>query len=222
MKKFWHSLAAVLLCLVMVLGVAPLSAVAVGDDITDKFTDPNFRAVVLKSYDKNKDGRIQVEEVENVLSLFCNNKSIFSLSGIEYFAALTSLYCYDNQLTTLDLSRNTELLRLVCDNNRLEYLDLSYNTKLEQLSVRNNELEMLDLSENRNLEKADVSYNFFESRDELFGSLGVDVIFEPQKSYADPVVKNYFKLWGITTKWEKTPLNWFLCVVCFGWIWMVF
>jgi hypothetical protein len=34
--------------------------------------------------------------------------------------------------------------------------------------------------------------------------------------------KDYFKLWGKVTKWEKTPLNWFLCIVLFGWIWMAF
>jgi len=34
--------------------------------------------------------------------------------------------------------------------------------------------------------------------------------------------KQYFKLWGKTTTWEKTPLNWILLVLCFGWIWMVF
>ena len=31
-----------------------------------------------------------------------------------------------------------------------------------------------------------------------------------------------FKLWGKQTEWEKTPLNWFLCVALFGWIWMTF
>ena len=34
--------------------------------------------------------------------------------------------------------------------------------------------------------------------------------------------KQYFKLWGKITRWEKTPLNWFLLIVCFGWIWMAF
>lgn len=32
----------------------------------------------------------------------------------------------------------------------------------------------------------------------------------------------FFTLWGKATKWEKTPLNWFLLIVCFGWIWMAF
>jgi len=34
--------------------------------------------------------------------------------------------------------------------------------------------------------------------------------------------KDCFKLWGKTTSWEKTPLNWFLLIVCFGFIWMWF
>jgi len=34
--------------------------------------------------------------------------------------------------------------------------------------------------------------------------------------------KQYFKLWGKTTRWEKTFLNWILLIVCFGWIWMAF
>jgi len=34
--------------------------------------------------------------------------------------------------------------------------------------------------------------------------------------------KEYFKLWGKETKWEKTFWNWILLIVCFGWIWMYF
>jgi len=34
--------------------------------------------------------------------------------------------------------------------------------------------------------------------------------------------KEYFKLWGKETDWEKSTLNWFLMIVCFGWIWMAF
>ncbi|MDR1463742.1 MAG: hypothetical protein LBJ11_00370 [Oscillospiraceae bacterium] len=32
----------------------------------------------------------------------------------------------------------------------------------------------------------------------------------------------YFRLWGKTTKWPKTPLNWLLCILLFGWLWMAF
>jgi len=32
--------------------------------------------------------------------------------------------------------------------------------------------------------------------------------------------KQYFKLWGKVTRWEKNFWNWILLIVCFGWIWM--
>jgi hypothetical protein len=37
-----------------------------------------------------------------------------------------------------------------------------------------------------------------------------------------PQLTDYFTLWGKLTKWEKTPMNWILLIVCFGWIWMAF
>ena len=30
------------------------------------------------------------------------------------------------------------------------------------------------------------------------------------------------RLWGRTTNWASNFLNWLLCIVCFGWIWMAF
>jgi len=38
----------------------------------------------------------------------------------------------------------------------------------------------------------------------------------------EPNQKQYFKLWGKVTHWEKTFWNWVLLIVCFGWIWMWF
>jgi len=38
----------------------------------------------------------------------------------------------------------------------------------------------------------------------------------------EPNQKQYFRLWGKTTRWEKTFWNWVLLIVCFGWIWMAF
>jgi hypothetical protein len=47
---------------------------------------------------------------------------------------------------------------------------------------------------------------------------------DPAPKDPEPPVekKEYIKLWGKTTKWEKSPLNWFFLIVCFGWIWMAF
>ncbi|MDR3314596.1 MAG: InlB B-repeat-containing protein [Oscillospiraceae bacterium] len=38
----------------------------------------------------------------------------------------------------------------------------------------------------------------------------------------EPDTKKYITVAGKATKYEDTPLNWFLFIVCFGWIWMWF
>ena len=65
-------------------------------------------------------------------------KSIESLKGIELFTALTSLYCLHNQLTTLDVSKNTKLETLDCSFNLLNTLDVSKNTELIYLRCYGN------------------------------------------------------------------------------------
>ncbi len=59
--------------------------------------------------------------------------------------------CYNNQLTNLDVSKNTELTDLSCNINRLTNLDISKNTELTYLSCYNNQLTNLDVSKNTKL-----------------------------------------------------------------------
>jgi len=75
-------------------------------------------------------------------------KGLTSLKGIEYFTSLTMLECYWNQLTSLDLSRNTALTELWCEENQLTALDVSKNTSLTELHCYSNQLTALDVSRN--------------------------------------------------------------------------
>ena len=59
--------------------------------------------------------------------------NIRSLKGIEYFTALTELWCFDNQFTSLDVSKNTALKGLYCNSNQFTSLDVSKNSALEYL-----------------------------------------------------------------------------------------
>jgi len=61
---------------------------------------------------------------------------------------ITFLVCPENQLTSLDVSKNTTLKILACRSNQLIHLDVSKNTALESLFCRDNQLTHLDLSEN--------------------------------------------------------------------------
>jgi len=61
---------------------------------------------------------------------------------------ITTLSCSDNQLTSLDVSENTELTVLSCTGNQLTNLNVRENTKLVNLYCANNLLKSLDVSKN--------------------------------------------------------------------------
>ena len=52
---------------------------------------------------------------------------------ITVYGALITLKCYSNQLTTLDVSKNTALTELYCYSNQLTTLDVSKNNALDTL-----------------------------------------------------------------------------------------
>ena len=64
---------------------------------------------------------------------------------------VTWLDCDGNQLTTLDVSKNTALTKLLCNTNQLTALDVSKNTALTSLGCAYNHLTALDVSQNTSL-----------------------------------------------------------------------
>ena len=97
--------------------------------------------------------------ISSVTLLYVSNYQISDLTGIEDFAALTTLDCSFNQLTSLDVSGATALEILGCNYNQLTSLDLSNNTALYILSCGDNNLTSLDLSNNTALTDLRCSYN---------------------------------------------------------------
>ena len=130
----------------------------------DNFPDANFRAIV-STFDKNGDGKLNEAEIAAVTEIDCSGKNISSLKGIKCFTALTTLRCYGNQLTALDVSRNTALTVLNCDDNQLTSLDVSKNTALTSLYCWSNPLTNLDVSKNTKLGNLSCSYNQLTSLD---------------------------------------------------------
>ena len=131
-------------------GIAVQSA-GVAIDNTN-FPDANFRTVV-ENYDTNKDGSLSDTEIAAVEEIDCYDKGISNLKGIEYFTALRSLNCGRNQLTALDVSKNTTLTELHCSGNQLTKLDVSKNTALTFLGFGDNQLTALDVSKNTALKR---------------------------------------------------------------------
>ena len=154
MKK---KLLSILLCLVMVVGLLPTAAFAAGYvEINEtNFPDAKFRSFVKENLDKNKDDILDAMEIAAVKMIEANKMGIKSLEGVGFFTALETLKCWDNELTGLDLSKNTALKDLQCSNSKLQSLDLSKNTELTRLSCGSNKLTELDVSKNTKLEMLD-------------------------------------------------------------------
>ena len=113
----------------------------------EHFPDSKFRNIVA-SYGKTFSGFITNAERRAVTSLNINSRSISSLAGIQYFYNLQSLYCGGNHLTSLDLSKNSELTTLSCPHNQLPTINLSSNPKLTTLACFSNQLTSLNLDDN--------------------------------------------------------------------------
>jgi|GEM_PF-965066 len=108
------------------------------------FPDANFREY-MKKFDSDQSKDLSTSEIKAVSYIDVNGKGIADLTGIGYFPNLAELRCANNQLTSLDISKNPELRSLNCSGNQLTELDLSQNPKLETLSCGGNQITTLDL-----------------------------------------------------------------------------
>jgi hypothetical protein len=134
---------------------------------TTLIPDPNFEQVlIIFGYDTGSpDGSVPTANISSVTSLTVTGSGIADLTGIQDFTALTVLWCYNNQLTFLDVTQNTQLIRLECDQNQLTSLDVSQNTFLTVLSCYSNQLTSLDVSQNVALTNLYCNSNPFTSLD---------------------------------------------------------
>ena len=95
---------------------------------------------------------------------------------------VTMLCCSDNQLITLDVSKNPAIEELYCSDNQLTALDMSKNPALTRLDCNSNQITALDVSKNPALKTLAVMHNLFEAEKEgkglnpLFRTLPNNVI----------------------------------------------
>lgn len=128
-----------------------ISCSFIGNSQNVNIPDANFKFYLVSNplINTNMDAEIQVSEANSFSgTIDCGASSIIDLTGIEEFTALTDLNIYNNQVTTMDLSNNVNLINLYCNDNLLTSLDISNNTALLTLDCSNNPLGTLDVSTN--------------------------------------------------------------------------
>ena len=138
------------------LNVTVVPEGSIGIDASN-FPDPNFRAYVKEKFDTDNNNSLSESEREAVTKIDVdggyNGQKLTSLKGIEFFPNLQELHCFENQIISLDASKNIALQKLSCSKNQLTSLNVSQNTKLQNLFCYKNQLTSLDVSQNTQLEK---------------------------------------------------------------------
>lgn len=145
-----------------------ISVIAVFQRKFTFITNANFEQVLIDltiDSDGILNGQVLTSDISEVIYLPIFDANISDLAGIENFTSLKKLDCYNNQLTSLDLSQNLMLKELDCHNNQLTSLNVSQNTALTSIVCFDNQLTNLDVSQNTALATLGCSNNQLTSLD---------------------------------------------------------
>lgn len=108
------------------------------------FNDENFYQCVIDNYNEEHnvllsyDENLTDEQLSEIDSLWCNDKKIKSVLGIEKMSNLENIDLEDNELTSIDLSNNKKLRNLYLSDNKLSSVDLRNNKSLEKFFAYDN------------------------------------------------------------------------------------
>ncbi|MFC0779082.1 T9SS type A sorting domain-containing protein [Flavobacterium sp. HJSW_4] len=116
------------------------------------------------------DGKVLTSNVSSLTTLDLGiNTTITDLTGIQDFTALQRLYCHGNtgragdggngKLTSIDVSKNVNLIVLDVSYNQITSLNVTYNPLLISFNCSVNKLTAIDVSKNTKLDNLDVSHN---------------------------------------------------------------
>ncbi len=129
--------------------------------------DPNFeKALIDLGIDSGPiDHRVLTSSINNITSLNIYGKEVSNITGIEDFISLKYLNCNDNELSKVNLSKNTALTELIISANLLTNLDVSKNINLSKLNCLSNQLDNLNVSGNLALTDLNCQHNKLKNLD---------------------------------------------------------
>ena len=107
---------------------------------------PSMIESISHNYSETSIRMITIEG-DDITYLDCSNNQLTSLD-VSKNVALTTLNCSNNPLLSLNVNNNSALTTLICIRNQLTNLDVSANTALENLNCSYNQLTNLDVNGN--------------------------------------------------------------------------
>ena len=93
----------------------------------------------------------QLAKIKTVWCPGSDNSKISDAAGIEKMVSATGITLSNNNLRSIDVTHNPNLIVLALDRNELKSLDVSNNPELMNLRVYNNQLDSLDVTNNTKL-----------------------------------------------------------------------
>ena len=88
-----------------------------------------------------------------------SNSYVLTAQTVKIIGPCTQLYCSENGITSIDLSKNSLLTYLNCTSNKLEVLDVSNEARLERLTCADNQLTSLVLPQNNKMTYLNCDWN---------------------------------------------------------------
>ena len=152
----------------MTVGMFPLALTADVSPIrlnSENIPDEALRAYIAERFDRNSDGILNAQEIDDVRQIKAEDLHISDLTGLDLFPRLHTLWVDDNDLTTLDLSGITSLREVTARNNNITSVDLSGMTGLQKIDLDHNHLSSIDLSGLDNLTSLGLGDNDLSSFD---------------------------------------------------------
>ena len=129
------------------------------------FDDTTFDSCVINSYNsengtsKTSIYNLTAEELQKIKTINCESMNIVSTKGIEKLTNLKVIRLKNNQIKSIDLSKNKVLEDLDLSGNQITSINLSKNTALTNLNLSDNQITSVDLSKNTFLENLNLSSN---------------------------------------------------------------
>lgn len=115
------------------------------------FPDEVFREYIKSNADSDGNGRLTAAERDKVKTINVNGMGIGDLKGIEHFTKLKYLYAQENDIKSINVASNVELLHLYVDDNPLTGLDVRANVNLTNLGCGGIGLKSVNVTKNKKL-----------------------------------------------------------------------
>ena len=153
------------------------SVINKGAPANKAFEDEVFYKAVIDAYNKENNtslpytANLTEEQLSTITRVSYSgsgkpsDEKIISTKGLEKLTNLTYLNLEYNNISEIDVSKNTALTYLNLGiNNNISEIDVSKNTALTSLNLRDNHISKIDVSKNTALTSLDLSRNFLNFR----------------------------------------------------------